>query len=212
MNKALIGFAIGLTTGSLVTLAIVDKKYRKIADEEIESVREYYKNRDKASGEVTVKANMAKMFDVVAEDIRPDMEFPKIPEEEYKKIVDELGYTKEEMEETLNDPDISVSENENGEHEIFVEPVNGTRPYVISPEDYGEFDYDTKEWTYYADFVLADEEGEIISNPENIIGDALEHFGEYEDGAVHVRNDDAECDYEIIQHRKTFSEIYGRDN
>ena len=212
MNKVLFGFAAGLTVGSLVTLAIVDKKYRKIADEEIEAVREYYKNKHRIDSGLTV--DQSKLFrEVSDEDIKLDVELPKIPEEQYKKIVDDLGYNDEEMAELLNDPDISIEQNENGEVEIFLDSEKeSTMPYVIAPEEFGEYDYDTKEWTYYSDFVLVDEEGEIVSEPESIIGDALSHFGEYEDGAVHVRNDGAECDYEIIKHNKTFSEVYGSEN
>lgn len=212
MNKALIGFAIGVTAGSLVTLVIVDKKYRKLAEEEIEAVRDYYKNRDKADGMVTLKHNMDKAFDVVADDIIPAMDFPKIPEDQYKKIVEDMGYTNEEMEELLEDPDVSVEKNEDGEYEIFVEPgEEKVLPYLIEPEEYGESDYDTQCLTYYADFVLTDEDDEIISDKESIIGDALEHFGDYADDSVYVRNDNTRCDYEIIKHKRTFSEIYGRD-
>ena len=118
MNKVLFGFAAGLTVGSLVTLAIVDKKYRKIADEEIEAVREYYKNKHRIDSGLTV--DQSKLFrEVSDEDIKLDVELPKIPEEQYKKIVDDLGYNDEEMAELLNDPDISIEQNENGEVEIF---------------------------------------------------------------------------------------------
>ena len=52
------------------------------------------------------------------------------------------------------------------------------------------------------------EDYSIISDYETLIGDALSHFGEYEDDSVYVRNEDTECDYEILKHDKTFDEIY----
>ena len=83
------------------------------------------------------------------------------------------------------------------------------KPFVIAPEDFGELGYDTKTWKYYKDFVLTDEEGDVVLDPENIIGDALSHFGAYEDDAVYVRNMDVECDYEILKDERTFSATYG---
>ena len=212
MNKALIGFAIGVTAGSLVTLAIVDKKYRKIAEDEIESMREYYRNKNRKDSGLTV--DQSKLFEEVTdEDIKTDMKFPKLPEEQYKKIVEDMGYTNEEMEELLNDPDVSVEKNENGDYEIFVgdEQKETVAPYLITPEEFGDSDYEVQCLTYYADSILADEDDEIIGDAESIIGDALEHFGEYADDSVYVRNEDTQCDYEIIKHKRSFSEIYGRD-
>ena len=50
-------------------------------------------------------------------------------------------------------------------------------------------DYDTISLTYYSDNVLADEDNEIIEDVEGVVGeDSLNHFGEYEDDAVYVRN------------------------
>ena len=44
MNK-LIFFILGASLGSLVTYKIVEEKFKNIANEDIESVREYYKNK-----------------------------------------------------------------------------------------------------------------------------------------------------------------------
>ena len=44
MGKIL-AFIFGAAAGSLVTWKLVDTKYKKLADEEIESIREYYRNR-----------------------------------------------------------------------------------------------------------------------------------------------------------------------
>ena len=84
-------------------------------------------------------------------------------------------------------------------------------PYVITPEQFGEYgEYGTKTLTYYADNVLTDE----IDNPitsgemEIMIGpDALDHFGEYEDDSVYIRDEMNEMDYEILKSEKMFSEI-----
>ena len=95
---------------------------------------------------------------------------------------------------------------------IDVDPgVEVIMPYVITPEQFGEYgEYGTKTLTYYADNVLTDE----IDNPitsgemETMIGpDALDHFGEYEDDSVYIRDEMNEMDYEILKSEKMFSEI-----
>lgn len=86
---------------------------------------------------------------------------------------------------------------------------NSAIPNIISPEDFGELTgYDTKSWTLYDDGVLTDDDDEIVIDPENIIGDALHHIGEYADDAVYVRNHDIKCDYEILKHEKTYDEVF----
>lgn len=219
MNKV-ITFVLGAAIGSLVTWKLIEEKYRKIADEEIESVRKYYKDRyDMLANDLPVVSSGLSIVEpcketesvtTVASTSIGTRRVQSIPEPAYNKILNELGYTDEEMQELLDDPDVIIEEHD-GEYEIIMgAEIESTEPYIIAPEEYGEKDdYITKSWTYYSDFVLADEEGEIISDPESIIGDALAHFGEYEDDSVHVRNDTTECDYEIIKHEKTFSEIYG---
>ena len=71
---------------------------------------------------------------------------------------------------------------------------------MISPDEFGEFeDYRTINLSYYADEVLADEDDNIIEDIEGTVGEeSLSHFGEYDDDAVHVRNDRIKCDYEIL--------------
>lgn len=185
-------FMLGAAAGSLLTWKIVEERYRQIANDEIESVREYYRNKNDETlehkAEFLETDNSNKVF----------VNKTKITEEEkadYKDKVEDLGYS-DDMSEAWMEPGSD-----------YIEPV------IITPEEYGDNDFEMKSLTYYADFVLADNDGdEIISDPESIIGNALNHFGEYETDAVHVRNFNDECDYEILKHEKTFSEIVGGQN
>lgn len=88
-----------------------------------------------------------------------------------------------------------------------VKPVK--RPYVITPEEFDTLDgYDTVDLTYYADGVLADGM-DVIENVDQIIGeDSLDRIGEYEDDAVHVRNDEMACDYEILVDLRNYYDVY----
>jgi hypothetical protein len=85
------------------------------------------------------------------------------------------------------------------------------RPYVISPDEFGEFeDYETISLTYYSDGVIADDEDNVIEEVDDMIGyDSLNHFGEYEDDCVFVRNDRVKCDYEILKDLRDFSDVVG---
>ncbi len=84
------------------------------------------------------------------------------------------------------------------------------KPYVISPEEFGDFDdYEQISLTYYADGNLTDENDELIENVEDIVGEeSLEHFGEYDEDAVYVRNDRLKCDYEILLDQRDFFALY----
>ena len=55
------------------------------------------------------------------------------------------------------------------------------KPYVISPEEFGEFeDYERISLSYYADQVLADEDDEKVDDVDNVVGlESLTHFGEF---------------------------------
>lgn len=108
---------------------------------------------------------------------------------EYAKRVQTEGYT--EYSRTVNSKDKPSS--------------SVPEPYVISPDEFGEIEEYTKiSLTYFTDGILADEYGDVVDDVEEIIGDGLNHFGEYEDDSVFVRNDPKRCDYEILKDLRTF--------
>lgn len=171
----LIFFAGGAAIGSVVSWQILKKKYEKIAQEEIDSVKEVFTKKETKSEEPETT-------------VTPDAIIDPTPEElaEYAAMVDNLCYDTS----GIND-----------------QPIE--KPYVISPEEFGEFEkYRQISLVYYTDGVLADDLDEIVDNIELTIGsDSLEHIGEYEADAVHVRNDRLRCDYEILVSQKTYAEV-----
>lgn len=84
--------------------------------------------------------------------------------------------------------------------------------YVISPDEFDEFDdYTTVSLTYYEDGVLTDDNGEIVEDIVGTVGkNFTRHFGDYEEDAVHIRNDSRKCDYEILQDSRRYSDIKPR--
>ena len=191
--KKLLCFVAGAAIGSVVTWKLIEKKYKDLADEEIESVIETFKNRKPRITKDEVKETVEKVINKFKE-----------PKETVEDIVTSEGYYTEDEEETEEDDESNYTVDVDPGVEVIV-------PYVITPEQFGEYDeYGTKTLTYYADNVLTDEIDSPITSDEMItmIGpDALDHFGEYEDDSVYIRDEMNEMDYEILKSEKMFSEI-----
>lgn len=194
MLKNVLLFVTGAAMGSVVTWKIVEKKYKALADEEIASVKDSFGKR-KPTTIKTTKEESEKLSELDTGGKIVD----------YSKIVNKERYNNGEESENENEEDYTVDLEEEDEerHE----------PTLIAPEEFGTIDhFGTKTLTYYMDDVLTDEVGDIINNRDDIIGsDALDHFGEYEDDAVHIRDIDNEMDYEILKSDKLFSGIARSD-
>ncbi len=177
-------FAVGAAVGSAVTWKLVKDKYEKLAQEEIDSVKEVFSKRksetesqDETEEPETGKDVMSKDSTVV----------------EYADLLRKQGYN--------NNLNKKGKEKESDEMK---------EPYVITPDEFvdGE-EYEKITLIYYADNVLADEDDDLVNNVEDIIGDALSHFGEYEEDAVYVRNEQLRAEYEILKDLRTYAEVCG---
>ena len=186
-NRSLfsLGFIIGAASGATVARYLLKDKYETLAQEEIDSVKEVFARREQEMKDETVKRN-------VAEGIK-DSDRTKPDLKEYAEQLKKNGYTRYS---DLSADDEGVSDKQ-------------TKPYVIPPEQFGDDEnYDQISLTYYADGVLADENDEVIDDVEETVGiESLNHFGEYEDDSVFVRNDTRKCDYEILLDQRTYSEV-----
>lgn len=81
-------------------------------------------------------------------------------------------------------------------------------PYVIAPEEFDENGYETVSLTYFADKVLIDDNWDVVEDLDGTIGrDSLNHFGEYEEDSVFVRNDELKIDYEILFDPRNYSDV-----
>lgn len=198
--KNLLCFVTGAAIGSIVTWKLIEKKYKDLADEEIESVIETFKNRKPRITKDNVKEKVEKVINKYKE-----------PKEIVEDIVTSERYSIENEEEIDEDDESNYTVNVDNDVEVVT-------PYVITPEQFGEYnEYGTKTLTYYADNVLTDEIDNPITSDEMVImigPDALDHFGEYEDDSVYIRDEMNEMDYEILKSEKKFSEIpeIGRAN
>ena len=138
--------------------------------------------------------------DLADEEIQSVIEAFKKREDEEKKKHIHLTDTEEAKE--------YIKENYGTEEEIAPAPKKTKKSVkieIIAPEEYGALDdYSTKSYTYYNNNVLVDDFDTPIGNPDVLIGDALDHFGEYEDDSVYVRNTKFKTDYEILKSEKDF--------
>lgn len=190
MNKDLIVkgmiFAAGAAIGSVVAWKMVKTKYEQIAQEEIESVKEAFgrKSDDTEEPSENEEENIVTAGPSVAEEIRG--------------IVEKLGYTAESNE--------KEEPNEESKEEEDEEDMD-SKPYVISPDEFGDCEYITVSLSYYLDGIVTNEQGKIVANTDELIGeDFADHFGEYEDDSVFVRNDRLGMDFEILKDYRDYYE------
>ena len=82
--------------------------------------------------------------------------------------------------------------------------------YVISPDEFGENEeFEQISLTYYSDHILTDDNDEIIEDVDDIVGiESLDHFGEFEDDSVFVRNERLKCDYEILLDQRKYYDTH----
>ena len=175
-------FLSGCAVGVAATYQYFEKKYEKIISEDRESMHQAISNAKKS---VTDIEDVSKAAEAAKE--KPELS-------KYAAKLQENGYT--------NYSNISSEKPEAPSKEEI------DKPYVISPDEFGEFDdYNQINLTYYADGVLA-EEDDIVEDVDDIVGEeSLKHFGEYEDDSVHVRNDRLRCDYEILWDGRNYSDV-----
>lgn len=189
MNTTLsnaLSFTAGVAIGASVTYILIKKHFQKIADDEIDTMREYFRRNKKAEAfeEEPDEADVKEARDEHQED-KPNIR-------EYASLIKKENYTN--YSDTAADKKKEVDDVE--------------KPYVITPEEFGELDYSTISLTYYSDGVLTYESDELVEDVDGIVGaDFAEHFGEYEDDSVFIRNDRMKTDFEILADKRNYSDV-----
>ena len=192
-TSVMAAFGLGAAIGSVATWFALKKKFEARSNEEIASAKEALtakyapKKEEKKDSD---EENAAKAAELAKE--KPSIS-------DYAKKLSQEGYT------NYSNSDVPVEEKQE-EKKVKREYSD---PYVIPPEQFGEIEeYDRISLTYYADHILADDCDEIIENVEDVIGfESLNHFGEYEDDSVYVRNERLRVDYEVLLDLRTYTEV-----
>lgn len=178
MNKVLC-FIFGAVAGTALGYYVA----RQRCEEEIESVKEAFRDRESEEKDISEKEQEAPD----EPEIRPAVQEAM----EYMKTVRKAGYSVA--------PDIEDEDDEDVE-----------QPYEITPIEFGDLDYEEIELVLFADDILADGDTyEKVEDIDNTVGkDNLYKFGHYEEDRVCVRNDRLKCDYEIIRDERTYKQAY----
>lgn len=190
-------FVAGLVIGSVATYVVVKDKFEKIAQEEIDSVKEVFGRRVEKEADEKVE----KIAKKEVEKIRKEYN-------EYNNLTKNYtSYSKNKTEENVEDED---DEDKDGVELNEIERASDyDRPYIIEPQEFGALDgYSLITLYHYSDNVLADDCDELVEDLNDVVGeDYAEHFGEYEDDCVYVRNDRLKADYEICRDFRKYSDV-----
>ena len=188
-------FAAGAAIGSAVTWKVVKTKYERIAQEEIESVKEAFGDINTEPDEINHSVDDIRRASAAKEQAE------QINWEELEDLDEDDEFDEDDREEYAN-LTTQYKTKEGGAEAVAIEP------YVISPFDFGELDdYHQFELTYYADETIEDTEYNIVTDVEELIGPkALHTFGEYEEDAVFVRNERLRADFQILKDYRTYEE------
>ena len=201
MNKIII-FALGVAAGSTGTYFAVKKAIEARTDKEIESVVKTFKERfDKIeeiltdeqkeklgihSPSISLKEQLEQSSEVITN--------KEIQLDDYEQKVKDIGYS----------TGVDLSEKTDQHVESITNIASA--PYVITEEEFGEFGNEEETLIFYADGILATEDDDPIDDVENLVGDCLKEFGEY-DEVLYVRNQEREIDYTILKSEKMWKDI-----
>lgn len=179
------GLLVGGITSFIVCNTVMRNKYEQQLLVDVESAKTEYRRLVKE-----LKKKNEKDLETMEKDIKSRANLNKpaldIQRTQYMSIAKEYG----EVANNGKTPELHVE--------------------VISPEDYGLMDEDgftSEELVYYADGVIVNENDEVIDDPETLVGgDFADHFGDYEDDSVYIRNFTDKIDFCILKSLKTYKE------
>lgn len=194
--ETIAAFGIGVALGGAISFLFC----KKWADSEIEKA--YEKMKADFQKPQVINYFQGKTKDSEKEE--KTEEKPKVTKEEvnaYMKKVQDLGYSNYEDEDDPSDEEIEpVAYELNGDPDAI--------PVIIPPDEFGDEEtYAQISLIYYTDGILADDTDHVFGNRTDIPRDFEDHFGEYEDDAVYVRNDRLRIYYEILRSLKSYEEL-----
>ena len=192
-SKQMIKYTVILATGIGIGIGVVwyyfDKKYK---DEMAKKIEEIMSESRKVKPVKSTASELPAKVNTVDE-VQPTVTNVETTKVNYSKLIKNEKY-------------VGTESTDNAEEETDYE-----KPYVISPLEFGDKEdegYTTVSLMFYSDGLLADDMGEVIENIDETVGvDSLNHFGEYEDDSVFVRNDRLKIDYEILLNNKKLVDV-----
>ena len=219
-----VGGVIGFGIGYFVAIKRLETKYDKIAQDEIDEARDYYRAA-KAATEARLKAPITEVVEylgyIKAEDTIGTVESTDVDEFRKRQAAEQLidyhkkavveGEPAEEATQTVFEANPPSDHEWNLPAELMARKQNPGVPFVIHLEEFGELheeDYTTVCYTWYhEEEIPADERDEPIDNIDETVGlDNLQRFGHGSGNAhvVLVRNEDTKTDIEIARADGTY--------
>lgn len=196
-------FAAGAALGSVVTYKTIKNQYEERIAIEAEEIRDMYEKKYKDTDECVPDSN--EYDEEPTKAAVQDNHTKNISVAEYAAKLADLKYTDYSG---SGKDDEEEQESETIKAEKRVKELNDSKPYTISPDEFGEKDgYDVVCLMYFADGFLADDDDSLVPDVEEVVGwENLNAFGEYDDDVVYVRNDYLQIDYEISRSELKYKE------
>ena len=200
MMRDTVIFVAGAVIGGVAAYIYAKRKYEKICDEEIESMREFYQEPYE----------------------RPEKEEKNESISHKYRLTDEINRAKANYSQLTKDYHEAPSQEEQETMELMSNPYPfmadhhpeepAINPYVILGEQFvnEKRNFDKITLMYYAgNGVLVDQTETVQQDIDELIGrESLNHFGESEDNTLYVRNENLGNDYEVIYVNETYKPPY----
>lgn len=198
-------FAAGAAIGSAVTWKYVKDKYERIMQEDFEQRRyDGNKNDSEESNDISEDEPTEEVERKEEVDLSNYNSLASNYKGDDPQKTNYTAYTRKEKQYPyLAERDRQRLEADN----VDIESIES-----IIPDEFGEYmSYEQITLIQYADGVMADEDDNIITNPEELLGDDYEdHFGENDDpDTCYFRNHKIKAEYEVIRDARRFEEVVG---
>lgn len=203
MNKTLLGSFIGLLLGAVgggfAGYFYSKNKYLAMAEKEIDSVKKVY---EKHFSDSNINTSLHSDKEVNNVKISKPIPAPLIDPSERESYLKYAGMYSGNG----NNDEKATSVSTIKTDKPSKKPVK--IPYIITPDEYRLSDYESETLIWYSDKILADADGNVIHNINEVIGpEALSTFGRYLDDTVYVRDDSKKIDYEIIWDARKYASV-----
>lgn len=171
-------FGVGAIIGGIISNKIAEEKYKKIADEEIASVKEMYHKKK----------------------VKDD-----IVEKEQEKTIAE--YEKQTTPYKTSDDIVEIKIKTDVErNEVMINKPRVISPTEFEDNE-NDYDIQTLTY-YNDDVLTDDVDNPYEDVEDIVGLEFKDRFGEYEKDTVYVQNDDLECLYEIQADERNYYDIY----
>lgn len=202
-------YLLGALTGSVAVFFVLNEKYKKMAEDEINEIRQLYKERNKQFQNETnaYKEEIDKLIKELKWNELEDLDEEDENDDEtteYDRFVEEDMLKHQDHNQRVNYSS-SIKYSDIPEED---RPYREDDAFIIAPEHFGEDeDMDVCTLYYFADGTLTDDNYVPIDDVIFTVGeDALDSFGTYEEDCVYVENPKLHSYFEILKDPRTFDE------